>query len=152
LKNKIEHEGIVKKIDNSILIISILNKAACISCQVKGVCSVSDIEEKEIEVKRIDATEFKTGEKVVVHYAEELGFFALFLGYILPFLILMGVIIIGNTLNYSDGISGLLALLCMVPYYAGLYIFKDKIKKTFQFSVEKMDNFGFKQDFKIIND
>ena len=151
MKNRIEHDGIVKRIDSNELIVSILNKAACLSCQVKGACSMSEIEEKEIEIKKDPRINYEIGEKVKVYYGQELGFFALFLGYLMPFILLISILIIGKSLGYSEGAYGLASVGSLLPYYLILYLFKNRIKNTFRFSIQKVGNLSFNTDFKIIN-
>ncbi len=135
----IEHDGIIKRIERDFMIVSILNKAACVSCQLKGACTLSEIEEKEIEVATNPGQNFVGGEKVKVYYQQELGFLALFLGYIFPFLIMFFILIIGQKLKYSELIYGLAAIFSLLPYYLLLFLFKNKIKNTFRFSVKKTE-------------
>lgn len=133
----IEHKGIVKKAESDKLIVSIITNSSCASCQVKGSCSASEIEEKEIEIRKFDGI-YKVGEQVVVFFKESLGFRALFLGYLLPFLILMTVLIIATSIEFSEGIAGLLSLGSLVPYYTIIFFINKKLKKTFSFSIRKV--------------
>ena len=133
----IEHKGIVKKAESDKLIVSIITNSSCASCQVKGSCSASEIEEKEIEIRKFDEI-YKAGEQVVVFFKESLGFRALFLGYLLPFLILMTVLIIATSIEFSEGIAGLLSLGSLVPYYTIIFFINKKLKKTFSFSIRKV--------------
>lgn len=135
----IEHDGIVKEINDDKIVISILAQSACSSCHAKGICSVADAEEKLIEIQGHDTGDIKIGEIVKVFYRQELGFRALFLGYVLPFLILFSVLIISIIFSGREGFSGLLALGSLIPYYIILYLSKNKINKTFTFSIKKIN-------------
>jgi len=132
----IEHEGIVKEITDKSIIVSIIANSACLSCQIKGSCNISEVEEKEIEVINYNKS-FKIGEYVEVFFKESLGFKAVFLGYILPFLIVLSVLIIGEIFNTGEGLTGILSLVSLVPYYFIIYLIKNKLKKTFSFSIRK---------------
>jgi sigma-E factor negative regulatory protein RseC len=66
------------------------------------------------------------------------GYKALLLGYVLPFILLMIVLITFLSIEGSELLAGILALLILVPYYTGLYFLRDRIKKTFSFSVSKI--------------
>jgi len=132
----IEHKGIVKKISEKSIIVSIISNTSCASCQVKGSCNISEIEEKEIEVISFDKP-YKIGDHVEVFFKESLGFRAVFLGYILPFLIIFTILIIGDVLGLDEVISGLLSLASLIPYYFVIYLAKNKLKKTFSFSIRK---------------
>lgn len=133
----IEHTGIVKKIDNNSIIVGIIKNSGCASCQAKESCNVSDVEEKEIEIRNFE-NDFSIGEQVKVYFSESLGFRALFLGYVLPFLIVFIVLIILTGAGADEGLSGLLALGSLPPYYLIIFIVKNKLKKTFSFSIKKL--------------
>ncbi len=134
---QIEHKGIVKSIEGNELQVSILNHSSCASCNVKGSCSVSDIEEKLIDVFVTEPDEYKLGEHVKVYYKQSLGFRALFLGYVLPFFVLLVTMIVMLEITDRELLSGLVSLAILVPYYFVVYITKDKLKKTFSFSIKK---------------
>ncbi len=137
MAEEVSHSGIVKEITPEGKIkISIVSKANCISCQLNGVCSASDVKEKIVEVDHYGGV-LKIGETVNVALAENTGFKAMFLGYLLPFLILFTTLIVLTELKFDELTAGLLSLATLVPYYFTLYIFKNKIKKNFSFFVRK---------------
>lgn len=133
---KVNHEGIVKAVTDQYVEVSILAKAACLSCQLKGVCSVSDLEEKVIEVPKISNNAYKAGEKVEVEMKESLGVKALLLGYVYPFLLVLIVLIVTYASTGKQGLAGLLAVGSLVPYYFILYLLKNKFRKIFTFSIK----------------
>ncbi len=134
---QIEHQGIIKDIAGNNLKISIIAKSACLSCQLNTSCSVSDVEEKIIDVTITNPNNYRPGESVEVFFNQTLGYRALFLGYLLPFIIVFAVLTIALFFTGNEGISGLAALGALIPYYLILYINKDKIRKTFSFSIKK---------------
>lgn len=134
---QIEHSGIVKDISGNNLQVSIINKSSCASCNLKGSCSVSDIQEKIIDVFVNNPQEYEIGEGVDVFYRQSLGFRALFLGYLLPFIVLLVTMIIMLEITNRELLSGLVSLGSLLPYYFVVYLTRNKIKKTFSFSVKK---------------
>jgi len=134
----IEHKGIIKKITDELILVSIIVNTSCASCEAKGACSASELDEKEVEVRNF-SEDYRVGEQVVVFFDESLGFRALFLGYILPFIVLMIVLLTVNGLGYGEGTAGLMALGSLVPYYLIIYLTNKKLKKTFSFSIRKLD-------------
>lgn len=135
--NRVEHDGIVKSISNDKVEVSIVSHAACASCNLKGSCSMSEIEEKIIEVKRVDGFDYREGERVNVFFKQSLGFRALFLGYLMPFILVMIMLIVGEVLQWSEIKSGGLALGTLPFYYLALWLTREKMRGTFNFSVEK---------------
>jgi len=134
---QIEHRGIVKEINGNELQISIVNKSSCASCNLKGSCSVSDIQEKIVDVYINNPKSYRVGEDVDVFYRQSLGFRALFIGYLFPFIVLLVTMIVMLEFTQKELLSGLVSLGSLGPYYLGVYLTRNKIKKTFSFSIKK---------------
>lgn len=134
-KATISHKGVVQSIANNIVKVSIINMSACSSCHAKGACSASDMQEKIIDANS-GGRAYNVGDQVVLVGKESMGFKALFLGYLLPFLLVLITLIVGTSISLKESVAGLVALATLIPYYGGLYIFKDKIKKSFIFEIQ----------------
>ncbi len=132
----IEHDGFIEEISESGIKVLILSQSACVSCQAKGACNVSDVENKVIDVPY--SSEYKKGDKVNVIMTSQTGFKALFLGYVLPFLILFATLITSITITDDELFSGLLSLGILAPYYFILYLLRDKIRDNFSFQIRKL--------------
>lgn len=130
------HNGRVLETSGETLKVLIENLSACSECHAKGACLVSDKKEKIVEVDRQNEL-FCTGEKVIVYFEEKLGFLALGLGYGIPFVLLLGTLLLSFKLSGNELLSGFLSIAILVPYYFLLHIFCHKIKKVFEFRVEK---------------
>ena len=46
----IYHSGIISEINKEKILVSIISHSACASCKVKGMCNVSEMKEKIVEV------------------------------------------------------------------------------------------------------
>jgi positive regulator of sigma E activity len=133
----IEHKGRIDSIDGNKINVSFVAMSACASCHAKGVCSAADMQEKSVEV--LDFTkQYNVGEEVNVTLKQSLGFRALFLGYVLPFIIVLLVLIILTVITKNEAVSGIGALSVLVPYYLILFLLKDKIRKRFTFTISKI--------------
>jgi sigma-E factor negative regulatory protein RseC len=135
-ENTVEHKGIVSDIKDGIVYVDLLVQSACASCHAKGVCG-ADTAQKTIEVKD-SSFQFSIGDSVIVMLKESLGIRAIFLGYLLPFIVVLSSLIIFKSLNFNDGLSALLSLSLLVPYYFILYLTRNNIKKKFNFSIKKI--------------
>ncbi|MCB2195102.1 MAG: SoxR reducing system RseC family protein [Bacteroidetes bacterium] len=133
----IEHRGRIDSIDGNKINISFLALSGCASCHAKGVCTVADMQEKSVEVFDY-SNQYKVGQEVNVTLKQSLGFRALFLGYVLPFLLVLIILIALTIATNNEAVAGLSALSVLVPYYLILYLVKDKIKKQFTFSITKI--------------
>ena len=133
--NTITHPGIIKTISNNKAEVSIIVNSGCASCEVKGSCSISDAKEKIIEVKLSHAEQFSTGQHVMVEMKQSMGTWAVLLGYFFPFLVVLIALIVLTSLGIDEGLSALLALAILIPYYLILYLTKDRLQKSFTYNM-----------------
>ena len=132
----IEHEGIIDHIDGDVAHVRIESVSACASCHAKGVCSAADQEEKFLDVP-LHGANYRQGDLVYVQVSKRLGFKAVALGYVYPFLLLM-IVLVGLLAAGAGALkAGSFALLSIVPYYLMLYLFRNRISSTFTFSIKK---------------
>lgn len=134
-ENKVTHSGIVQEVKGGKASISVITKSACVSCQIKGSCTLSDLKEKIIEVELMKGQSFKKGGQVTVEMKETTGIWAVLLGYFFPFLVVISTLILLTALDINQGIAGLLSLAVLVPYYLLLYLSRTYIRKKFTFNV-----------------
>ena len=132
----IEHQGIVKEIQGNTVKVNLLNVATCSGCHAKAACSVSEVDNKLIEVIDVQG-HYKPGDHVQVSFSQSLGAKALILGYVLPFIVLLTTLIITWEITGNELKSGLIALFSIVPYYLGLTFFRRQMKETFTFSITR---------------
>jgi sigma-E factor negative regulatory protein RseC len=132
----IEHEGIIDHIDGDVAHVKIYSVSACASCHAKGACSAADQEEKFLDVP-LEGASYHQGDPVHVQIANRLGFRAVAFGYVYPFLLLMILLIVLLAAGIGELKAGGFALLSIIPYYLLLYLFRNRISKTFTFSIKK---------------
>jgi len=130
----INHKGVVQKSDNESVTVIITSEPACSGCHAEGNCSLSGKEDKLVVVKgNYNVSE---GDTVTVVMKQLTGFTALFLGYLLPLIIVITSLLILVSLRYPELISGLLSIASLLPYYLILYSFRKKINDKFIFSIK----------------
>lgn len=134
--NSIEHLGIIREITPGTIRISLLNVSGCATCHTKATCAVSDVDNKIIDVVNT-GQHFEKGETVKVILQKSLGPLALFLGYLVPFILLMIVLITAWIISKNEVISGITAILSVAVYYLVLTMFRQKLKDTFTFTLLK---------------
>ena len=133
----IKHQGIVEKIDGSHVTVRIVQTSACSSCSAKGLCNASESKEKQIDVYEIGAS-YQIGEKVVLCGSTSMGMKAVFLSFGIPLLILLFALFLAMRITDGDALfSALVFLIAIVPYYIVIYLCKEKLNKTFTFTIEK---------------
>jgi sigma-E factor negative regulatory protein RseC len=60
------------------------------------------------------------------------------LAYILPFFVILIALIICTIIGLSEALAGIISILTLIPYFTLLYLFKNKLKKEFSFSIKKI--------------
>ena len=132
----IKHRGIVEKIDGSHIVVRIVQTSACSACSAKGLCNASESKEKQIDVYEVNPA-YRIGEEVILCGTTSMGMKAVLLAFGIPVFLLLAALFV--TMRVTDGdalLSAIVALIAVVPYYAVLYLMKDKMNKTFSFVIE----------------
>lgn len=132
MTNTIEHQGFIVEINNNIAHVRIEQTSACASCHVKAMCGASEKTEKIIDAHIADNT-LKVGDKVTIIGQKSLGFQAIILAYILPFVVIITSLFIVNIFTTNEVIIGTCALASLIPYFAILRLMQNKIQAKFQF-------------------
>ncbi len=131
----VTHPGVIKRVDGNKVSVSVISKAGCASCQLKGSCSVGEVEEKVVEMDLPRGFSFKEGQMVTVEMKQSLGTMAVLLGYVFPFLVVLLSLILFLQLGADQGLAGIFSLLLLIPYYGILYLLKDFFSKKFQYNI-----------------
>lgn len=131
----IEQSGQVILQEGDRVDVKFLSLSACASCNAKGMCSVTEMKEKTVSVHTRES--FSPGEFVTVYMEAKAGPKAVFYGFFLPFLILMAVLIIMVLSGTNEGLSALVALGTLIPYYLILTRMKSVMEKKFEFRIRR---------------
>jgi sigma-E factor negative regulatory protein RseC len=91
---------------------------------------------KIVDVLRKDTNGFEVGQQVVVWASKDVANQALLLGFGVPFLLLVCVLMIALKLSGSEGVAALSALASLLPYYVALWLMRDKIQQRISFNLE----------------
>lgn len=134
---KITHPGIIKKLTADKAEVSIIVNSGCASCAINGSCSLSevDVKEKVVEVKLADTDAFSVGQRVTVEMKQSLGSWAVLLGYFFPFLLVLIGLIIFVSVGINQGLSALLSIAILIPYYLILYLTRHSLQKRFTYTL-----------------
>jgi sigma-E factor negative regulatory protein RseC len=138
VSKSIEHKGIIESISGDKINVSFIALSGCASCHAKGFCTTADMQEKSIDIED-SSNQFSTGEEVTVVLEQSLGFRAVWISYVLPFLLVLILLIVLTELTGNEAISGLGALAVLVPYYLLLFVFRNRLQKRFSFKLKKID-------------
>jgi len=132
----IRHCGIVSGRNSDTLFVTIVSQSACSACHAKGMCQAGELKEKVVEVRHFTG-DYAIGQEVTLFLQETAGLKAVLFGYVFPFIVVMASLIIFLKVTGDEIIAGLISIAMLIPYYVGLYFSRDRMKRTFHFSVEE---------------
>lgn len=133
-------EGIVRKIEGDEITVEITMSSACNECHAKAICLPSNEKHDCIVAKNMYNEKFEIGEPVTLVLRTSLGLKAVVIGYLLPFIVLMTVLLICYAITKNELISVLVSLVCTALYYFTLKFRDKKLEEKFAFFVHKKNN------------
>ena len=138
MAKEIQHIGTVAEVSAQQVVVRITSRSACGSCAARSACGLAEAQEKLIEVKTADAARYAVGDEVTVGVKPYIGAKAVGLAYVgaLSVLILALVLSVG-VFGVSEGVGVLITLAAVALYYGVLWLVKDKIEHTIQFTINK---------------
>ena len=136
MSNKISHSGIIQSITEGCIKVQIVQTSACAACKVASHCNAAESKVKIVDVMCNDVEGYQKGQQVVVWASKDVANRALLLGFGVPFLLLICVLMVALKLSANEGIAALVALGSLVPYYFVLWLMRDKIQKHISFYLE----------------
>ena len=135
-KNEIRHEGRIVEITPEFTTVEILVSSACAACHAKGLCGMSEAEEKVIMVPTDPYAQHNVGDKVTVMTKMSMGMKAVWISYVVPLIILMILILSLSEILDSQLLCGLASLGGVALYYFIIWLFRSRLQNEFGFYLE----------------
>lgn len=132
----IEQKGIIEEIAGKRIRVRMKLMSACENCRTKSICNLIDIQDNPVDIIERN-TNYSVGDEVNVRITKSLGYKALFLGYVLPFIFVLICLVIFSVFGINEILTGIGSLLILAVYYIILYYFRDNIRKSFIFTLSK---------------
>jgi positive regulator of sigma E activity len=128
------HTGVVQDMKENTVTVLLSPRTNCTGCSEKNSCNLSGKEEKIITVS--GNFNVRTGDSVTVSMKQSMGYFALFLGYLLPlFLVILSLVLL-LSFSVSELLSGLISIAILIPYYILLTGFRKEINNKISFTLK----------------
>lgn len=135
-EKEITHEGVVISAEPDSVTVMIDRQISCAGCKAFNFCSVGRSNDKTMKIEgHFDIPE---GSKVLVSISKSQSYMALFIGYIMPLLILIAIFFILIGLSVGEALAGLISLVATALYYFILYLSGSKISQIFSFRIKKL--------------
>lgn len=132
----IEHQGVIANISGNKLSVKILQQSACSACHAKGACMAADSKEKVVDVVDFSGR-YRINDLVTIEGKESMGYKAILWAFVIPVLIVMLMLIVATSVwNFGEMKAAITSIIALVPYYALLYVLRDKMANTFKFTIK----------------
>ena len=134
-KNEIVHNGKIIDIDPDFTTVEILVSSACSECHAKGLCGMSEAQEKVIMLPTDPYQQRKVGDEVLVRTKMTMGLKAVWISYVIPLVILMILVLSLSSVIENEFLRGGIAIAGVGLYYLFIWLFRDRLSDNFEFYI-----------------
>lgn len=132
----IKHSGEVIRIEADRVYVRMIVGSACSSCHARMMCGASEQREKVVEVCTSQAARYHIGEEVEVALQNRsMGVKSVVAAYVIPLIVLCGVLFGTMALGLEEGVSAMLSIGGVALYYVVLYVLRGKMEKEIKFII-----------------
>ena len=135
-RNEIAHMGRILEITPDFTTVQIVVSSACSACHAKGLCGMSEEEDKVIMVPTDPYAEYNAGDEVKVKTKMTMGLKAVWISYVIPLAVLMILILSLHSVIGNDLITGLAAIGGVALYYFCVWLFRERLQNEFVFYID----------------
>ena len=134
-KNEIVHSGKIVDITPDFTTVQIIASSACSECHAKGLCGMSEEQEKIIMLPTDPFTPRQVGVEVQVKTNMTMGLKAVWISYVIPLVILMILILSLSSVIGNEYLRGAVAIAGVGIYYFIIWLLRDKLSDQFEFYI-----------------
>ena len=135
---EIVHEGEIVKINKDFTTVRLTVSSACSSCHAKGMCGMSEEQDKVLMLPTDPYTVNSEGEKVEVCTKKSMGLKAVWISYVIPLAILLILILSLSPVIGNEALRGLISIAGVGLYYLVIWLFRDRLSNEFVFYIRKI--------------
>ena len=140
MKNEIKHKAKVLEMTPDFTTVEIVVSSACSECHAKGLCGISEEEQKVISLPTDPYATYNVGDEVELCTKRTMGMKAVWISYVIPLMVLMILILsLSNVFaayEQSEVIAGLGALVGVAVYYFVIWLLRGRLNNEFVFYIK----------------
>ena len=136
MKNNITHKAKVIEMTPHFTTVEILVNSACSECHAKGLCGMSETQEKVISLPTDPYASYNVGDEVVLCTKMSMGMKAVWISYVIPLIILMILILSLSAVFDSEVVTGLASVGGVAVYYLMIWLLRDRLNNEFVFFIK----------------
>ena len=140
MKNEIKHRAKVVEMTPDFTTVEIIVSSACSECHAKGLCGMSEEEQKVISLPTDPYATYNVGDEVELCTKMTMGMKAVWISYVIPLMVLMILILslskVFAAYEQSEVIAGLGALAGVAVYYFVIWLLRGRLNNEFVFYIK----------------
>ena len=136
MREVVKHTGKVVSMTPQLTTVQIVSHSACSECHAAGLCGMSEFTEKAVQVPADPYATYGVGDEVQVVLQASMGMKAVWLAYFLPLVVLLAVALGLIALGVGEVASGLAGLAAVGVYYFCLWLFRDRLRNEYVFTIQ----------------
>ncbi len=137
MSNRISHIGTVCSVSDGLVRVRIVQHSACVGCKAAAHCNSTESKEKLIDVRCLNASRYRVGQEVTVIAAQAVGAKAVVLGFVVPLVVLLAVVVGALQMGVGEAQAALGGIVALIPYYIILYLCRSKLERIFTFYIDE---------------
>ena len=137
MAEEVSHAGRIVEITPEYTTVEIVSESACSSCHAKGLCSLGESKSKVIQLPTRGWDNYKVGDEVNVTLSATMGHKAVWVAYVIPLVIMMGVLLALVAAGVGELASGLCAIGAVAVYYLCIKLFGGRLKNEYIFNIKQ---------------
>ncbi|MFI3286425.1 MAG: SoxR reducing system RseC family protein [Rikenellaceae bacterium] len=135
--NNFSHSGKIVSIGRDSVQVGFQSQGACAGCQARAKCGMVDSSTRVVDVVvGVDHT-YTLGEDVEVAISYQMGVISVVVAYIIPLILLVGILAAAVSLKIGEGLSAVISLAIVALYFVVVYFFRNKLDKQIKFTIVK---------------
>lgn len=132
MNETISHIGVVDKVFQNQIHVSIVSQTACSACHAKGACGVDSESQKLIHVACSETQSYSVGQKVQVFISEKTALLAVMYAYILPCIVVC-LALVASSYFVGEILAVLISFILLALYFIVLSKYKSVLHKKISF-------------------
>ncbi len=135
MKNIVEHDGVVTAVCDKTVTVQIKSVSACASCAAHAKCGFAESKDKTLEIP-LPSSPLQAGDKVLVCIDSGSGMKAVWIAYLMPAIMIIGVVIGLSAAGVAEGLVALAAFGVLALHILALFLLRTKIERKFQITIK----------------
>lgn len=133
-KGTVRQQATISAVSETEITLDVCRAEACAACAARGACGGGA--QKEMTLVN-DGSDYQVGEQVTLVMERSMGLKAVLIAYLIPVFIIITSLLVFQSFEVSELISGGITLLILAIYMLMIRLFRDTISREISIRIEK---------------